>query len=71
MDQSKTDIPHLAVEDKQTKNLNRLRTHVTGEYNITTCSFYVSKQLREETEAAARLHVYPGRQVDMETEHKL
>lgn len=31
MDQSKTDVPHLAKETKSTAGLHRLKTHITGE----------------------------------------
>ena len=30
MDQQKTNIPRFAVEDKNTKNLPRINTHLTG-----------------------------------------
>lgn len=40
MDQSKTDIPHFAQEDKLTSTLYKLRTHLTGEkiFACTLCS---------------------------------
>ncbi len=37
MDQSKTNLPSLLIEDKTTKASPRLKRHITGKYIVRNC----------------------------------